>query len=220
MEYEAACRELSGLLERRFAHADGCHDFDHTLRVVRNAMRLCDELPAADRELVRFAALLHDVARADEDRDRGGCDHAERGAAMVPGLLAPFGFPPEWIERAAQAVRTHRYRDDRRPASLEAEIVYDADKLDSLGATGIGRAFLFAGRQNARLHNRRETALAAPAYSREDTAYREYLVKLSKLPDAVITAPARRIARERADFMERFFAVLNEETDNMGELEE
>ena len=219
MDHETSYRELYRQIERRFAQADGCHDFDHTRRVVRNAMKLCDELPAADRELVRFAALLHDVARADEDRGKGKIDHAERGAAMVPGLLAPFGLPQDWVVRAAQAVLTHRYRDDRKPASLEAEIVYDADKLDSLGAVGIGRAFLFAGKQNARLHNRRETALAAAAYSREDTAYREYLVKLSKLPEAVITAPARRIARERADFMERFFAVLNEETDNMGEFE-
>ena len=220
MDSEAVYRELCTRVEQRFAHANGCHDFDHTLRVVRNAMKLCDALPQADRTIVRLAALLHDIARADEDRDRGRSDHAERGAAMIPELLAPFGFAPEKIARVADAVRTHRYRADRRPASLEAEIVYDADKLDSLGAVGIGRAFLFAGKNDARLHNRRETALAAPAYSREDTAYREYLVKLSKLADAVITAPARETARERTGFMDRFFTELNNETADMGDADQ
>lgn len=214
----AVRQQLYRQVEEKFARANGCHDFDHTLRVVRNAMKLCDELPEADRETVWLAALLHDIARADEDRDQGRTDHAERGAEMVPSILTPLGIAPETIAAAAQAVRTHRYRDELRPATLEAEIVYDADKLDSLGAVGIGRAFLFAGKNGARLHNRRETALAADAYSREDTAYREYLVKLSKLPEAVITAPARRIARERAAFMEQFFAVLDLETDDQGEV--
>ena len=116
-----------------------------------------------------------------------------------------------FADRIVAAVRTHRYRDDNAPQTLEEKIVYDADKLDSLGAAGIGRAFLFAGKFGARLHNTEQEALNSEAYSKEDTAYREYLVKLRYLPDAMLTAPGKRIASERISFMREFFDRLNQE---------
>ena len=180
--------------------------------MLRNAELLAKELPAADLRIVRLAALLHDFARPEEMAAKGKLCHAVLGAELVRPLLAEAGFEPETVDRVSQAVLTHRYRANRIPATLEAQIVYDADKLDSLGAVGIGRAFLFAGREHARLHNTREEALGSAEYSREDTAYREYLVKLSKLPGCMLTAPGRRIAGERAGFMHEFFDRLNSET--------
>lgn len=204
--------ELAERVRRHFENAPNCHDFDHTLRVLRNAELLAAELPAASLPVVRLAALLHDIARAEEIAGKGRrhC-HAERGAELTPQFLAGFGLPEPTVAHIAAAVRTHRFRDNAEPATLEAEIVYDADKLDSLGAVGIGRSFLFAGREGARLHNRAEEALAAAEYSREDTAYREYLVKLSKLPAAMRTEPGKRIAAERAKLMDDFFQQLNME---------
>lgn len=212
MEFDEAFRRLAGTVREKLERASGCHDFDHTLRVLRNAERLAKELPAADLRIVRLAALLHDFARPEEMAAKGKLCHAVLGAELVRPLLAEAGFEPETVDRVSQAVLTHRYRANRIPATLEAQIVYDADKLDSLGAVGIGRAFLFAGREHARLHNTREEALGSAEYSREDTAYREYLVKLSKLPGCMLTAPGRRIAGERAGFMHEFFDRLNSET--------
>ncbi len=208
--------KFAALAERvrlHFKNAPDCHDFDHTLRVLRNAEMLAAELPEASLRVVKLAALLHDVARAGEIAEKGRKQcHAERGAALVPQFLDGFGLPDETLRHVAAAVRTHRFRDDAEPATLEAQIVYDADKLDSLGAVGVGRSFLFAGREGARLHNNAEEALGAPEYSREDTAYREYLVKLSKLPAAMRTDPGKRIAGERAVLMHDFFQQLNMET--------
>ncbi|MDD3154105.1 MAG: hypothetical protein PHS41_04500, partial [Victivallaceae bacterium] len=116
-----------------------------------------------------------------------------------------------FAERVRDCIATHRYRRGQMPDSLEGKILFDADKLDSLGAAGIGRAFLFAGAARARLHNTREEALSHAEYSREDTAYREYLVKLSKLPAGMLTGEGRRLARRRARFMEQFFEELNRE---------
>ncbi|NMD87836.1 HD domain-containing protein [Victivallis vadensis] len=212
MEFDEAFRRLAGTVREKLERASGCHDFDHTLRVLRNAELLAEELPAADLRIVRLAALLHDFARPEEMAAKGKLCHAVLGAELVRPLLAEAGFEPETVDRVSQAVLTHRYRANRIPATLEAQIVYDADKLDSLGAVGIGRAFLFAGREHARLHNTREEALGSAEYSREDTAYREYLVKLSKLPGCMLTAPGRRIAGERAGFMHEFFDRLNSET--------
>ena len=77
-------------------------------------------------------------------------------------------------------------------------------------AVGIGRAFHYAGKLGARLHNTAEEALNSAEYSREDTAYREYLVKLSKVPDRMTTVSGRRHAQERAEFMREFFRRMNE----------
>ena len=202
------------MTETKLRDSGSCHDFDHTLRVMHNARLLLHSCPEADAEVVMLAALLHDIARPEEERSKGSRCHAGLGAKMIPELLRQTGFPAATAERVAEAVRTHRFRGREEPGSIEADIVYDADKLDSLGAVGIGRAFLFAGRENARLHNTEAEAMAAAPYSRDDTAYREYLVKLRYLPRRMRSAAGRKLAVERAAFMTAFFERLDRETDN------
>ena len=203
---------LEKFVRDRLADAPGCHDFDHTARVLRNAEAIASAMPEADPEIVRCAALLHDIARPEELAAGGGICHAALGAEMTPEILAGLGFDAAFAARVADAVRTHRYRDNANlPETPEAAVLYDADKLDSLGAVGIGRAFHFAGRVGARLHNRAETALAGREYGREDTAYREYLVKLSCLKEAMLTAAGREMAERRSAFMDAFFDELNRE---------
>lgn len=198
-------------VEERLSRCDGCHDFDHTLRVLANARMLAKQLPEADLKVVELAALLHDVARPEEQASKGRICHALAGEKTAKAMLEALGLPPETVAAVSSAVRTHRYRTDEPPATIEAAIVFDADKLDSLGAVGLGRAFLFAGHVGARLHNTEDEALGAPAYSREDTAYREYLVKLRKLPAAMLTAPGRAEGARRLRFMRRFFDRLEAE---------
>ncbi|MGN0848721.1 MAG: HD domain-containing protein [Victivallaceae bacterium] len=188
---------------------DGCHDFDHTLRVLHNAELLLTHYPAANKEVVRLAALLHDIGRVGESKTAGAPCHAETGAAKAVQMLLSHGYDMPTAVQVGEAVRTHRYRGDAQPETLEGQIIFDADKLDSLGAVGIGRAFLFAGMVGARVHNTAETALSSPAYGREDTAYREYLVKLRHIPEKMFTDAGRVLAHERLKFMEEFFARLN-----------
>ena len=189
----------------------GGHDWDHTCRVMRNAEKLLAEEPEADRETVLFAALLHDCARPEEYASRGKVCHAQRGAELAAKLMEARGLPPDLRAAVAEIIRTPRYRAEARPATPEGRIVFDADKLDSLGATGLGRAFLFAGSCGARLHNTEEEALGGQPYGPEDTAYREYLVKLRHLPQVMQTPAGRRLAEERLRFMAGFFRRLDEE---------
>ena len=189
----------------------GGHDWDHTCRVMRNAERLLAEEPGADRETVLFAALLHDCARPEEHASRGKVCHARKGAELAAELMKARGLPPEFCAAVAEIIRTHRYRSGARPGTPEGRIVFDADKLDSLGAAGLGRAFLFAGSCGARLHNTKEEAIGGTPYGPEDTAYREYLVKLRHLPQAMLTPAGRGLAEERLRFMTEFFRRLDEE---------
>jgi uncharacterized protein len=178
---------------------------------MKNAQLLLAEEPEADAEIVRFAALLHDCARPEEHASKGKVCHAQRGAEIALELMAHEGLPPEFCQAVSEAVRTHRYRDGIVPGTPEGKVLFDADKLDSLGAVGLGRAFLFAGACGARVHNTPEEALAGDAYGVEDTAYREYLVKLRYLPDAMLTPGGRALGKERLKFMADFFERLDSE---------
>lgn len=209
MKYAEAFSSLSQKLKELLSDGSGGHDYDHTMRVIRNAELLLGEEPEADRETVLFAALLHDCARPEEHASKGKICHARKGAEVAAALMKEEKLPEEFCRAVAEAVRTHRYRDGILPETPEAKILFDADKLDSLGAVGLGRAFLFAGSCGARVHNTPEEALSNAAYGPEDTAYREYLVKLRRLPEAMLTPAGRRLGEERLKFMEMFFKRLD-----------
>ena len=97
------------------------------------------------------------------------------------------------------------------PQTDEAKVLFDADKLDAIGAVGVGRAFLFAGEVGARLHNPEIKVEDAKPYSENDTGFREFKVKLCKIRDRIMTEEGRRLANDRHDFMENFFKRFLEE---------
>jgi uncharacterized protein len=197
-----------------FRGARGSHDWDHTERVLLLALRI-GKKEKADLEVLRLAALLHDIGRAEEDRTNGRVCHARRGAELARGILARHGVDRRTAARVVHCIRTHRFRQKAAPKTLEARVLFDADKLDSIGAVGIGRAFLFAGEVGARLHNKGAEIAKTKPYTREDTAFREFVVKLGRIKDRVHTAEGRRIAAERHRFMVAFFDRLDKETDGV-----
>lgn len=219
-EYEKNFETLTEHVKYHMTSAPGCHDFEHVQRVLHNARILLKDEKDANKNIVELAALLHDIARPEEMESKGRLCHAEHGAKMAAPILKECGFRDEnLIKTVSECIRKHRYRGTEKPETLEEKIVFDADKLDSIGAVGIGRAFHFAGRFGAKLHNSKEDALASKAYSKEDSAYREYLVKLKDVPGRMLTTPGKKIAEKRAAFMKDFFDELNSEVYN-GDLQE
>lgn len=200
--------------QRLYRDNDSAHGFDHVLRVRRLALRIA-QAEGADLELVSAAALLHDAGRAEQDRT-GAC-HALLGAQIAREALA--GQPAERVEAVARAIAQHRYRAANPPTSLEARVLYDADKLDALGASGVARAYALAGARHQRLW-----AVVDPGYAErapeagrnhltaeEHTPVHEYRFKLVKLQDRMMTETGRRMAAERHRFMAAFFAQLEQE---------
>jgi len=200
-------KELSSHYCRR---EGGAHGPDHSERVYQMAIRLGKEM-GADLEILTAAALLHDIGRGKESSSKGEVCHAIHGAKMAAVILQNLAYPPESIKKICHCIRAHRYRGTCRPETLEARILFDADKLDSIGAIGIGRAFLFAGQIGACLHNPELDPYATESYSDQDTAYREFQVKMSRVRNQLLTPAGSRIAEERHLFMEVFFDQLNRE---------
>jgi uncharacterized protein len=197
-----------------YSGEDAAHDFAHVLRVLRLAERI-GRAEGADMEVVRAAVLLHDVARAGEEK--GGQCHAQRGAQRAREILAHH--PKQKVEAVAEAIATHRFRSSKAPVTLEAQVLYDADKLDAIGAIGVARAYAVAGRQGQRLWAEVQPGLAQRSVEQargdlannRHTPVHEYVFKLSRLKDALFTEAGREIAANRHAYMVQFFHRLERE---------
>ena len=189
----------------------GCHGIDHSERVHRLSLYL-GKNTGARLDILSAAAIHHDIGRLEEMKSRGDTCHAEIGAAMARDILKGLDFNTDDIGRITYCIQTHRYRNGNiKPETQEAKTLFDADKLDSIGAIGIGRAFLFAGQVGARLHNSHIDLEHTRSYTYEDTAYREFKVKLCRVKDKMLTPIGRQLALERHEFMELFFKRLDKE---------
>src|ERR687887_442926 len=129
------------------------HDFQHLLRVYRNAEMICKKEEGADSDIVLAAALLHDLVVYPK-RSSKTLDSADDSAEIAQKILSQYkSYSKEIIEKVADAIRTHSYSKKATPASLEGKILQDADRLDAIGAIGIARTFSVGGSENRSLYN-------------------------------------------------------------------
>jgi uncharacterized protein len=199
---------------RHFLNAKGSHDWEHTERVHNLCVRI-GKKENADLEILKYAAVLHDIGRNHQDESNGEICHAEKGAMLARKLLEEYNVNHEKIEKIVHCIESHRFRGNITPQSIEAKVLFDADKLDSIGAVGIGRAFLFAGEVGAKLHDKDVNIENTKPYTKEDTAYREFKVKLRTIKDRMLTEEGKKIAERRHRFMVNFFDRLNKEVDGI-----
>lgn len=143
-------KKIKRIVERKLKCS--AHNIDHTMRVYDLCLRLSKN-ENINKDILRAAALLHDIARTKEDDDNAGkTDHALLGAKMSVSILKKLGFNKKQIRNVQHCIITHRYRAERKPVTKEAKILFDADKLDSLGAIGVARSLIWVGRNNAKLY--------------------------------------------------------------------
>lgn len=189
---------------------DSVHDFSHVLRVLHMAERLA-ELEGADLDMVRTAALLHDISRA-EDTDvetaeaDAETDHALLAAREARHILA--GSPPEFVDAVAHCIEAHRFRNAVEPETIEAKVLFDADKLDAIGAVGVARAFAYGALIGQPLWGEVSEGYIPGQSDELHTAHHEFHFKLKRIQERLYTESGRRIAEGRHQFMESFFEQM------------
>lgn len=184
------------------------HSKSHVERVYNLALRIAKE-ENADLDVVKAAALLHDIARALEDEGKID-DHAVEGAKMARKILEEVNFPKEKIDKVIHCIEVHRFRKNVKAEFLEAKILQDADRLDIIGAIGIARVFARGGWENMPIHDP-----SIPPKKKYDgkslTSVNHIYEKIFKVKDTFNTNTARKIAEERHKFVEEFVKrFLNE----------
>jgi uncharacterized protein len=200
-----------------YPESDPVHGFDHVLRVMSIALRLGRTLDA-DLNVLQAAALLHDAAGAvpqgEAGTDGGRATHEQASAEFARSVLEGAGWPDEGIEAVAHCIRSHRYRSAEVPETLEARILYDADKLDVLGAFGIARTIGYAVQVGQPIYAQASAQFRATGQGIEGephSAYHEYLFKLRHVADRLYTQEAQWMAEDRVALLHRFFEGLDRE---------
>lgn len=205
----ARARELAESLHRGFAPS---HDFSHVERVYRMAERIA-AAEHADLFIVRVSTLLHDIGRAEEAKI-GGDRHEELSVRMAGPFLEEMGVSREQREAILHAIASHRHRRDNKPQTLEAKCLYDADKLDSLGAVGVARSYLWLGEHGRSVYYEEGSYAHIDPKDNSpdvDSTQREWHVKLRHLKDHMYTETGRAIAVERHARMARIIDEIEKE---------
>ena len=188
------------------------HDFQHILRVYKNAEMISKQEESVDLDIVLAAALLHDLVvypKGSSKTINSAYDSAEIAKKI---LLEYKNYPREKIEKVADAIRTHSYSNGLVPQTLEGKILQDADRLDAIGAIGIARTFSVGGSENRSLYNPTD-AFCQTERQLDDTQWTldHIKKKLMILKNSMHTKTAKKIAEERTEFMELFLNQLRKE---------
>ncbi|HBX68289.1 MAG TPA: HD domain-containing protein [Chloroflexi bacterium] len=195
-----------------YNQSDPVHGFDHIQRVYRMAEHLA-QAEGADLEIVRAAALLHDAEGPLTGDSRAV--HQLASAEFARQILQAEGWPEARIQAVEHCIRAHRFRDEReQPETIEAQVLFDADKLDAIGAIGALRSIAYAILDGQNLfvlpsEQFRQTGEKLPG--EPHTPYHEHLFKLRKLKDRMFTPTGKALAQARHDYLEGFFAQLHAE---------
>jgi uncharacterized protein len=199
------------------------HNFEHVMRVYNLSIFLAEN-EEIDMEVLKISALLHDIARRKEDNDKtGDIDHAILGAEMAENILKKMDYSQEKINSVKHCIITHRFRTGNKPKTKEAMILFDADKLDVLGAIGIARCYMFAGQQKQVIFSEipineyiKDNLFNGEINGRikdnsKHASNIEFQIKLQYIPDKLYTSKAKKIGKERVQYMKIFFDQLEKE---------
>jgi len=193
---------------------DSSHDRHHVYRVLNFAMDIASFETACDMDVLIMACLLHDIGREQQFANVELC-HAQIGGDMAYEFLSSIEF--EWAKQKAlhvkECISTHRYRKDNKPLSIEAKILFDADKLDASGAIGIARTLIYQGQVEAPLYIMDEDGnIIIDDGGHELTSFfQEYHYKLKNIYDSFYTERAKEFAIGRKKATEDFYNQLHAE---------
>ena len=179
------------------------HDYWHTMRVYRMAVKLA-EIEKADLFIVKLAALLHDI----DDIKISPLTAAGKLNAMV--FMAEHEVDNDVIDKVCEIIDENSFRglDSVVPATIEGKCVQDADRLDAIGAIGIARAFTYGGSRRRILYDPEQKPLMdmnAAEYRRHmSTTVNHFYEKLFKLKDMMNTDAAKKLAEHREKIMKDY----------------
>lgn len=193
---------------------DAAHDILHVYRVTNQAMIIAEKYKdVVDNDVLLVACLLHDIGRKAQFENPAVC-HAQVGADMAYEFLHSLGFEEDYCNKVHHCIKSHRYRKNNEPESIEAKFLFDSDKLDITGALGISRTLLYKGKVNEPLYAVDDNnVIYTTEMTQPESFIKEYHFKLSKVYDKFYTEEAFSIARKRKKLTESFYEELMREID-------
>jgi len=176
---------------------DSAHDKHHIFRVLNSAMDIYEHESQADFDILVAACLLHDIGREKQFEDLEKHCHAHIGGEMAFDYLMSRKWTAERAAHAKECISSHRYRKGNAPESIEAKILFDADKLEACGAIGIARTLIYAGQVSEPLYIFDDGGnIIIDDWGAEISSFfQEYNYKLKKVYDLFLPIVQRRSRR-------------------------
>ena len=191
--------------------SDSAHGREHIYRVLHSALAIAKTEENVDYDILLAACLLHDVGRPEQFENPQLC-HAEVGSEKAYTFLLQNGFTEDFAAAVRSCILTHRFRVSRPPQSIEAKILFDADKLDVTGAMGIARTLQYKATTLEPLYLLNERGEVSNGESDLGSSFfREYHFKLKNLYDRFYTAAGKAMAEDRRKIAEDFYHALYNE---------
>jgi len=188
---------------------DSAHDFDHIMRVFKNAQNICKK-ENANEKLVLSAVLLHDVVSYPKSDKRSKLSSI-KSAEKAEKILKKFDFTKEEIQIICDAIRDHSFSRNKIPATIEGKILQDADRLDALGAIGIARVFAVGGSEKRPFYNIKDPFCKNRPPDDQVWTLDHFYRKLLKLESLMNTKSGKIEAKKRTKIMKEFLDELNKE---------
>ena len=190
---------------------DSAHDKEHVYRVLYNALDIAKTEEKVDCDILIAACLLHDIGRKEQFENPSVC-HAMAGAEKAYTFLTSHGFSKDYAEAVRDCIRSHSFRKNNPPRSIEAKILFDADKIDVSGAIGIARTLVYKGKVAEPLYTLKEDRQVSDG--REDkqpSFFQEYKYKLEGIYSNFYTARGAEMAGQRQDAAVSFYRNILKE---------
>lgn len=187
---------------------DSAHDKDHIYRVLYVALDIAGQERDVDYDVLICACLLHDIGRKEQFENPKLC-HAAVGSKKAYDFLISNGFNTEYAGNVSSCIKTHRFRTDTQPQSIEAKILFDADKIDATGTLGIARTIFYKGQVSEPLYSLLPNGQVSDGSTDKiPSFFQEYKYKLEGLYSRFYTNRGAEIAAERQTAAKAFYESM------------
>lgn len=201
--------KLQKEVKKIVAKNDPAHDFEHILRVYKNAEKIC-KTEKADKKLVLSAVLLHDIVSFPKS-DKRSKTASIKSAIKAKKILKRFNFSMTEIKIIMDAIESHSFSKNKKPKTLEGKILQDADRLDALGSIGIARTFAVSGGENRPFYNKCDPFCSNRKPDDQKWTVDHFYKKLLLLQTRMNTRFAKNEAKRRTKILEKFLNDLKKE---------
>ena len=188
---------------------DSAHDFDHVMRVYKNAQKICKK-EKANETLVLCAALLHDIVSYPKSDKRSKMSSTE-SAKKSKIILKQYDFPNDEILIVSDAIRDHSFSQNKIPENIVGKILQDADRLDAIGAIGIARVFATGGSLKRPFYNIDDPFCKTRKPDDKTWTVDHFYQKLLKLESLMNTKSGKMEAKKRTKVLKEFLNQLKQE---------
>ena len=194
---------------KKIIENDSAHDFEHIMRVYKNAKKLCKQ-EKVNEKLVLCAVLLHDIVsypKSDKRSKNSSIDSAKKAKI----ILKRYNFTENEITIISDAIRDHSFSQKKTPKTIEGKILQDADRLDALGAIGIARVFATGGSLKRPFYNIDDPFCKKRNVDDKTWTLDHFFQKLLKLEFLMNTKSGKIEAKKRTRILKEYLKQLKNE---------